>query len=371
MAHNPVLDQQNFQFYEPGTESGAASIAAQDTDIDRQTGTGNAFQIRIALNESGSVATGGATYKLRVSKNSGSYVNVTASSSDVQVTDDSNITDDAATTNRLTVGGGGGSFVTGRFDDVDGSTTSNVNVTGGDWTELLWSIYIVDADVANNDTLDFRVYDSDDTVISGSYNITPRVTVDASGDQTVVPGLATETDTALSVTPLPGSVSVIAGLASETDTALAVSVGVGVLVGLASETDSALSVTPLPGSVSVVPGLANETDSALVVTPLPGSVSVVPGLASETDTALVVTPSSDQTVAVGLAQETDTALPVDKVTGALLPTANLEAHYVARLGVLLNAGVVETWNDQSGNAHHATQPTAAKRPIVTTIEDSD
>ncbi len=34
------------------------------------------------------------------------------------------------------------------------------------------------------------------------------------------------------------------------------------------------------------------------------------------------------------------------------------------MGVILNTGKVETWEDQSGNGHHLTQGTALRRPVV-------
>ena len=131
--------------------------------------------------------------------------------------------------------------------------------------------------------------------------------------QSVNLGLASETDTALSITPTPGAASVAIGIATETDTALSITPSTGtqsVNLGIATETDTALSITPTPGAASVAIGQATETDAALSIT-ASGSATVNLGLASETDTALSITPTPGAaSVNLGLATETDQALPI-------------------------------------------------------------
>lgn len=138
---------------------------------------------------------------------------------------------------------------------------------------------------------------------------------------TVTIGIATETDTALAITPAPGSVTVPVGLATETDTALAVTPAPGaatVPLGIASETDTALPVTPAPGPVTVTVGVADETDTALPVQAVPGAATVALGLPVETDTALAMvasTGSGSDVVELGVAAETDTALALTPAPG--------------------------------------------------------
>lgn len=171
--NNPSVDQDHFRFYEPGTEAASVGIAVEDANITRLVAT--PFQIRIALQETGNANTGNTQYELRYSKNSGAFTDVTASSLNVQAVDDPNIVDNAVTTDRI---GGTGGFDPGRFDDVDGTLTSSLNIQALRHTEVLFSITIITADVADADTLDFRIFEVNDTVLSGVYNITPRVTVD-------------------------------------------------------------------------------------------------------------------------------------------------------------------------------------------------
>lgn len=69
-----------------------------------------------------------------------------------------------------------------------------------------------------------------------------------------------------------------------------------VLVGVATETDTASAITPVAGGVSVAVGVALETDAALAITPVAGGVVVVLGVALETDTARTITPYIPATV---------------------------------------------------------------------------
>ena len=128
-------------------------------------------------------------------------------------------------------------------------------------------------------------------------SITPRHVVDV--------GLAEETDTAQSITPAAAATIVNVGLASETNAAQSITPSKRADVGLASETNTAQSITP---SHRVDVGLATETDSAQAIT-IERRVTV--GLAEETDTAQSVT--IERRVQIGTAEETDSALDVQPV----------------------------------------------------------
>ena len=148
----------------------------------------------------------------------------------------------------------------------------------------------------------------------------------SAGAVSVAVGQATETDTALAVTPSPsGAVNVAAGQASETDTALAVTpslAGIFASVGQAVETDTALAVTPAAsGAAAASVAQASETDTALAITAQLGTATAVVGQAVEIDTALPVTPVQPLFVATGLAAEVDAALSIAAVMGTLFPNA--------------------------------------------------
>jgi hypothetical protein len=103
-------------------------------------------------------------------------------------------------------------------------------------------------------------------------------------------GLASETDTALAATPVKHL-----GMPVETDSALSLAQ----ILTFPTETDTALSMRPVR---SYALGLAEETDSALSITLVDGIAEAL-GLAAETDTALSVL----QRI-FGMAEETDEAL---------------------------------------------------------------
>lgn len=72
------------------------------------------------------------------------------------------------------------------------------------------------------------------------------------GSQTIILGLPTEADTAVTITPslAAGPQTVVLGLVTETDIALGLSIALQ--LGLASETDTALTITPsLAGGITI------------------------------------------------------------------------------------------------------------------------
>jgi isoprenylcysteine carboxyl methyltransferase (ICMT) family protein YpbQ len=105
--------------------------------------------------------------------------------------DSANLTDSAATTNQLT--GGTGTFTSGQVSE-DG-TVDNLGWAGNNYTELLFSITLKQADLANGDTLRFRVRDSNtEPVFTYSQVPTIPITVGA-GTPTVTATLSTTWNT--------------------------------------------------------------------------------------------------------------------------------------------------------------------------------
>lgn len=105
-------------------------------------------------------------------------------------------------------------------------------------------------------------------------------------------------------------------------------VGVSVNLGVATEANTALSVTP-DVEIAVSLGIAAETDTAPPVTASVGSdTSIALGAAFETDSALSITAyvPTDQDIALGVATEANTALDVAADIGLGLPTAQADAY---------------------------------------------
>jgi len=156
-------------------------LAVQDTNPASAIGTGtsNRFRIRFVLDETNDKLAS-FTPTLYVSRNSGSFAGeetaVTGSSSVVQATLSSQYADgDTCSTQLLSAGSAGVFEGVGYADEVDGATAQSTIATKNDCFECEFCVYIVDADVNNSDTLDFRVYDAGSA--TDAYSVTPRITV--------------------------------------------------------------------------------------------------------------------------------------------------------------------------------------------------
>lgn len=168
-----ALTQRAYRFYnDDGSETTATAAAAENTNLTVSETTNTNIVLRVGLQESGSGSFSGATtddFQLQYSKNGGAYTNITTSSSNVKGFDSTNLTDAGTTTNRLSAGTG--SFVAGEISE-SGLVTDR-QVTANNYTEMLYTLTVVAADVAANDTLDFRVLLNGGTI---TYSVTPRIT---------------------------------------------------------------------------------------------------------------------------------------------------------------------------------------------------
>ena len=174
---NPVYVQRNFRVRDDSTalNTFGGFISAENVDPvnPRGFGTIERFRLRFTVDETDNRA-GTISPELFVSKEGAAYARVDASSSNVQATAGLP-TDGAATSTQLLGDGVSGSFETdGSYDEVDGATPTWSNDKSG-FAEFEFSVFIVEADVAEADTLDFRVRNSG--AVLDSYAVTPRVIV--------------------------------------------------------------------------------------------------------------------------------------------------------------------------------------------------
>lgn len=96
----------------------------------------------------------------------------------VRYTDSTNLTHGGATTARVT---GTGTFAAGRVYEQADTTTITVAANG--YTNLLASVELVSGQVANNDTIQFRVVRADGTPLN-AYTVTPAITANVAGGPT-------------------------------------------------------------------------------------------------------------------------------------------------------------------------------------------
>lgn len=164
-------DLQRFRFYADGTESGAAALAAQNTNVEVDVTSGNVqLALRAGLQEVGAALNSNG-FQVDFSLNGAAYVALTTSTSPVKAFDSASLTNDAATTNRLT--GGTGSFDAGKVTE-DGFT-ANTTLSANNRTEVLATLELVASALRDGDVLDFHVYQiaGDDDV----FTVTPRIVV--------------------------------------------------------------------------------------------------------------------------------------------------------------------------------------------------
>ena len=165
-------DADAFAFYENGTESGAALMysegEAKDVMRNHTVTADKPFHLRWRVQET----TGGAgattdDYGLRYRKNGGAWTAVTASSSNVQAAA-GGLTDGDATTDRLSAGTG--SFVAGEQEEVNG-VVEDSQLTASNYTNHVFSLTLVEADLASGDVLEFQL-----TLNAGTPGMTNTVT---------------------------------------------------------------------------------------------------------------------------------------------------------------------------------------------------
>ena len=166
-----VFAQNAFGFYKDGNETTSEIIGSQDTNIFQNIPANINLQLRLRIQETNGQA--GATtddWQVQYSKNGGAYTNITTSSSNVKGFDSTYLTDENATTQRLT--NGSGSFVAGEISE-DGLVDDH-QITASNFTEYLYSLTLIKSDLSDGNTLDFRVLLNGGAI---TYNITPRTTV--------------------------------------------------------------------------------------------------------------------------------------------------------------------------------------------------
>lgn len=164
-----------FRFYNAdGNENTATAAAAQDANLGVTGVSNERYHLRFGFEETG--GTGGSStddWQLQYEKNdSGSWVNVTTSSSNVRAFDSANITDGAFIANLLT----GGTGTQGFGHSSEDGLVDNSRLGPNTYYEHLYTIEFVAADIAGGNTFDFRVV-LNGSVLAGGYATTPRATI--------------------------------------------------------------------------------------------------------------------------------------------------------------------------------------------------
>ena len=176
--------------------------------------------------------------------------------------------------------------------------------------------------------VDFAEFTGTYTVVAASQTVVVGIAAETDSSLPVAPvkpivqtvGVVVETDTASTITPYKPIVQAV-GVAAELDTALSITPvkPITILVGLAAELNSALSFTAVKPIVQAV-GIVEETDTAPAITPaISGGQTVIISLAVEVNTALVVAAVKPIIQIVGISSETDAALAIEPVKPIVIP----------------------------------------------------
>jgi len=332
------FSQDAFRFYEDGTESGAVAIAAQNTNISRNTTNSPQVQVRFRLQENNTWAFVEQTHGLQVSKNSGAFVAL--ASSDWAPFTGSALADNGATTNRL--GAGTGSFFAGLQEDQSG-ITDVLAVEAGNFTEIVFAIEATGAGAfVGGNTYDFRMISSSkqpDTLWD-SYTQIPRITIVGSD----APG---STSGASVVTGVGASTAAAAGSATGASVATASGTSVAAAVG------SATGLSTLTGRGAAIQSAVGSTTGASVVTGRGAATTAAAGSAS--GASVVTATAASQVAAAGSAAGASVATGRGAATQFAVGNAS---------GASVVTGVAEVAaTDTTGSTSGASVVTAVSAPV--------
>lgn len=176
MISSPVYDQAAYRIgNDNGSESAYTFAAAENTGINPTLIADANYSLRIAVTDAIASGAGTDDWQLQVSINGGAFNNVTTSSTGAKAFNSSNLTDGGATTARLTTVDTltFNTFVAGLISE-DG-LADNLGLTSNGYTEFVFTITLVNADLNNADVLTFRILCNG--VVLNSYTQTPTITI--------------------------------------------------------------------------------------------------------------------------------------------------------------------------------------------------
>ena len=177
---DPVFSK--FRLYASGGEATSSPLEAQDIDHTLTVDTDQEIQVRMFVQN---IDAAGSTddWIIAADKNVSAFVVVPTSDTGAGIeTGGAGLTNDVATTNRVTDGISDG---TGTFDAAVQVTDGLGSVTLGasNYTEIVFGIKFIAANVANNDTFDFEFNKPN----AMDNNIVPRITISKSAGGFTVP----------------------------------------------------------------------------------------------------------------------------------------------------------------------------------------
>jgi hypothetical protein len=169
-----AVTQSFYRIYADGTENTATALAELVTAPTVNLHGGDVpVGVRIMLQETagGTVDGGGTIWRLQYQRNGGGWSNLAIDT--VLPYASANLTDGGATTQRLA--GGTGSYVAG-FVCEDATIDDGMGITPNNYTEALYSVVLKAADLADGDTVEFRMLKNGATT-DMTYSVTPTINI--------------------------------------------------------------------------------------------------------------------------------------------------------------------------------------------------
>lgn len=174
MSCTPTLTQSAFRLRDDNGDETTASWLFNENangtiDIDKN------FRVRFVAQVTNACAASNAIFQLQYSLNSGTWTNVTGSSSVVRSTASPNLADAANLTDQMTAGTGTFIGATG-FDEADGAAGgNNLDIVASGHAQVEYCLQMRSADVADNDNVQLRITHAN----LATWSQTPSITANA------------------------------------------------------------------------------------------------------------------------------------------------------------------------------------------------
>ena len=292
------LRQTHFRFgKDDGTESSHTFWQNEDVNHSQEISADWAFLLRFTEQEMGGTVAGNTDAQFQYNKNGAGWVNITTTSSVVKAVAVAAFTNGQNCTKRLS---GTGTFETSAAgcteDGSSGGPSNDIPASGNSETEA--GLQIVFADIANNDTIQFRFTSPDWTV---TYTITPSLTITVSGPVVVTPSPISAIGGGVAPSVILGSTIALPSFSGAIGQKVDPTVILGSLViipaaasAIGSKVDptipSGITITPNPisaingigapvvilGSVTALPSFISAIGSGIAPSVQYGSIIIIP-----------------------------------------------------------------------------------------------
>lgn len=202
---NPVYSLNAFRFREDdGSETAATWLATENTNITGVDISSDAhLRVRIAAQETAGGAENNVDITLQYRVNTGTWTNVSGSTTYVTYITSTFVANGTATTDQLATPTG--TFLPGTFVSVNASA-ARTSFLGNDHTEIEYSLNLLAADLAHGDVIEFRLLANGAAFTTYDYMPSATVAIPAPATAPVLSSTAkTDTTVDLSCTTVAGA----------------------------------------------------------------------------------------------------------------------------------------------------------------------